>query len=419
MNIMMNIEGLKTLTELEAFLEGTQMAVCNIPGGKQGRYDFIKRTLSRFAYSKLKKAEKGIVIAFLQRTSGYSRQQITRLIAQYQQTGKVVIGQKTTVPFARKYTKEDVLMLSKMDEWHETPSGGVMTKLLERAHDQDPTGGFEQLKMLSISHLYNLRKNSLYLRQRQTFEKTKPVRTPIGERRKPVTHGMPGYLRIDTVHQGDLDGVKGVYYINAVDEVTQFEIVVCVEKISEAYLMPALEYIIESFPFNLLGFHSDNGSEYINKTVANLLKKLHIEFTKSRPRRSGDNGLVESKNGSVIRKHFGYAHIPQRFASLMNDFARDYLNPYINYHRPCYFPQESINEKGKLIRSYPYCDMMTPFEKLKSLPGFIHFLKPGVTIEQLEAQAHALTDNQAAKNLQKQKTILFDTLTERLTSLAA
>ena len=97
---MMNIEGLKTLTELEAFLEGTQMAVCNIPGGKQGRYDFIKRTLSRFAYSKLKKAEKGIVIAFLQRTSGYSRQQITRLIAQYQQTGKVVIGQKTTIPFA-------------------------------------------------------------------------------------------------------------------------------------------------------------------------------------------------------------------------------------------------------------------------------------------------------------------------------
>jgi hypothetical protein len=192
MNIMMNIEGLKTLTELEAFLEGTQMAVCNIPGGKQGHYDFIKRTLSRFAYSKLKKAEKGIVIAFLQRTSGYSRQQITRLIAQYQQTGKVVIGQKTTVPFARKYTKEDVLMLSKMDEWHETPSGGVMKKLLERAHDQDSTGGFEQLKMLSISHLYNLRRNKLYLRQRQTFEKTTPVRIPIGERIKPVTHGMPG-----------------------------------------------------------------------------------------------------------------------------------------------------------------------------------------------------------------------------------
>lgn len=189
---MMNIEGLKTLTELEAFLEGTQMAVCNIPGGKQGHYDFIKRTLSRFAYSKLKKAEKGIVIAFLQRTSGYSRQQITRLIAQYQQTGKVVIGQKTTVPFARKYTKEDVLMLSKMDEWHETPSGGVMKKLLERAHDQDSTGGFEQLKMLSISHLYNLRRNKLYLRQRQTFEKTTPVRIPIGERIKPVTHGMPG-----------------------------------------------------------------------------------------------------------------------------------------------------------------------------------------------------------------------------------
>ena len=209
----MSLEGLKTLNEIKAFLDGTHVAVFEVMDDKQAPYAFIKRALSRFAYGRLKKDERGIMVAFLQRVTGYSRQQIT------------------SAPFIQKYTKEDILRLSKMDEWHETPSGGVMKKLFERAHERDSTGGYERLATISVSHLYNLRKKTLYLRQRHTFEKTKPVCIPIGERRKPVMHGMPGYLRIDTVHQGDLDGVKGVYYINAVDEVTQFEIVVCVQKI--------------------------------------------------------------------------------------------------------------------------------------------------------------------------------------------
>jgi len=78
---------------------------------------------------------------------------------------------------------------------------------------------------------------------------------------------------------------------------------------------------------------------------------LHVEFTKSRPRRSADNGLVESKNGSVIRKHFGYAHIPQRFASLMNDFARDYLNPYINYTGLVIFHRKAFMKKVSLLKT--------------------------------------------------------------------
>ena len=123
----------------------------------------------------------------------------------------------------------------------------------------------------------------------------------IGERRKPQPDGKPGYIRIDTVHQGDQDKVKSVYHINAVDEVTQFEIICSVEKISEQYLMPALEEILASFPFTLLGFHSDNGSEYVNRRVAELLQKLFVEFTKSRSRHSNDNALAESKNGSIIR----------------------------------------------------------------------------------------------------------------------
>ena len=147
-----------------------------------------------------------------------------------------------------------------------------------------------------------------YRRRRHTLDKTRPVVRDIGARRKPQSDGQPGYIRIDTVHQGDLDGEKGVYHINAVDEVTQFEVVVSVEKISEYYLIPALEQLLEMFPFVILGFHSDNGSEYINKQVARLLEKLRIEFTKSRARHSNDNALVECKNGHVVRKLLGHAH---------------------------------------------------------------------------------------------------------------
>ncbi len=411
--MIMNLESLKSLTEIKNFLSGAHGGVFEVTDDKKACYAFIERALNRFCYRHLKKAEKGIMVVFLQRITGYSRQQLTRLINQYQKTGKVVIKQKTLIPFVQKYTKEDILRLCKMDELHETPSGGVMKKLFERARKQCPSQGYERLAQISISHLYNLRKKPFYLRQGQRFEKTKATRVAVGERKKPIPYGMPGYLRIDTVHQGDLDGIKGVYYINAIDEVTQFEIIVCVEKISEAYLVPALQFILDSFPFKIRGFHSDNGSEYINKTVCSLLQKLQVEFTKSRPRHSGDNGLVESKNGSIIRKQFGYAHIPQHFAQTINHFNREYLNPYVNFHRPCYFPTEIINKKGKIIKKYNYCDTMTPFEKLKSLTNFNSFLKSEQTLQMLEAQANALTDNQAAQNLLEHRTLLFNILSER------
>ena len=97
--------------------------------------------------------------------------------------------------------------------------------------------------------------------------------------------------------------------------------------------------MLAAFPFRVLGFHSDNGSEYVNKRVAELLDKLLIEFTKSRSRHSNDNALAESKNGAVVRKIFGYSHIPSRFAQRINLFNQEALNPYLNYHRLASFPR--------------------------------------------------------------------------------
>lgn len=207
-----------------------------------------------------------------------------------------------------------------------------------------------------------------------------------------------------------MDKQKGVYHINAVDEVTQFEVVCTVEKISEIYLIPALEEQLETYPFTVLSFHSDNGSEYINKRVAGLLEKLLIEFTKSRSRHSNDNALAESKNGSVIRKLFGYSHIPQHWAPLINDFNQQYLNPYLNFHRPCFFPEIRTDEKGKQRKIYRYENMMTPYDKLKSLPNAKDYLKPGVSFEILDQLAYKISDNQAADQLQKARQKLFKTI---------
>ena len=175
-----------------------------------------------------------------------------------------------------------------------------------------------------------------------------------------------------------------------------------------------LEGLLEGFPFVIKGFHSDNGSEYINRHVAKLLNKLLIEEqTKSRSRHSNDNAQAESKNASIVRKHLGYSHIPQRFATLVNTFCQDHLNPYINFHRPCLFAKTIIDAKGRSRKRYPYHLMMTPYEKLKSIETAEQCLKPGITFQQLDAQAHAISDNDAAQRMNDARAILFKTIFNR------
>jgi hypothetical protein len=214
---------------------------------------------------------------------------------------------------------------------------------------------------------------------------------------------------VDTVHQGDLDGVKGVYYIIAVDEVTQWEIVSAVAHISEAWLRPVLETMLVQFPFPVRGFHSDNGSEFINHNIAGLLNKLLIEQTKSRPRHSNDNGLAETKNGAIIRKHMGYDHIGAAHAERINEFCHLQLNPYLNYHRPCGVPELKTDGKGKIRRIYRW--YATPFEILRQLPG--QRLREDLTMEHLEQTAGKQSDTGAALAMQTAKRKLFASFEER------
>ena len=270
---------------------------------------------------------------------------------------------------------------------------------------------FQRLAAISVAHLYRLRKSRTYRNRRVAYQPTRPTQVSIGERRKPDPQGRPGYLRIDTVHQGDQDGVKGLYHINAVDEVTQWEVAGAAPHISEAWLMPVLEAMLAQFPFHLRGFHSDNGSEFINTNVANLLNKLLIEQTKSRPRHSNDNGLAESKNGWVIRKHIGYGHIASEHAEDFDQFYREHFNPYLNFHRPCGVPEVITSLKGKQKRVYRW--YATPWEILRQVPDLARYLRPDVTIQQLQQQAQRKSDTQAAREMREAKRKLFASLSQK------
>ena len=413
MVIDMNEERLQTLAQLQAFVDGTISVDFAVADAQ--RYDFIARTVRRFCYSRLNRAGKAVVLRFLERVSGYSRQQICRLVkrgGEQHPLTKRYRGSRTS--FARTYTEADVRLLAATDTLHGTLSGLATKKLMERALGLFGESGYQRLATISVGHLYNLRQRAGYQRLRRVFTKTRAVSVPIGERRAPAPHNRPGYLRVDSVHQGDQDGVKGVYHINTVDCITQFEAVATCERISEAFLIPVLEALLQSFPFEIRGFHTDNGSEYINAHVTALLNKLLIEEqTKSRSRHSNDNALAESKNGAIVRKHFGYSHIPQRFASLVNTFCQEHLNPYINFHRPCLFAQTITDAKGRQRKRYPYAMMMTPHEKFKSLPYAEQYLKPGITLCELDLRANAMSDNEAARRLNEARKALFKTIFNR------
>ena len=406
----MNDGQLQRVEQLKQFIEGSEALEFKGLSAEE-KYKWIETTLIRFSYLRLKKAEKGVIRQYIQKITGYSRAQVSRLIREYKRKGWLKKTEYIRNRFPRKYIPSEVQLLARTDEFHGWLSGPATRKIMKREYEVYGHTEFENISRISVSHLYNLRKSNTYRGMTRRFNKTRPTISSIGERAKPDPKGQPGYIRLDTVHQGDINGYKGVYHINAVDEIVQWEILASVERISEDYLVPVLGSMLFQFPFVIRGFHSDNGSEFVNHIVARLLNKLLIRFTKSRPRHTNDNGLVETKNGSVVRKNLGYAYIPQACAELLNGYHQDYLNPYINFHRPCFFPISVVDYKGKVKKIYPHEEVMTPYERLKSLSQTESYLRPGITLENLESIANQMSDNQFAERMVKARSNLFQQIT--------
>jgi transposase InsO family protein len=399
-----------SLEQIRAFLEANEEV--RFEGQKrEAVYGWVDRALRQQGYEGLRRGSKGLVRRYLAKMTALSRAQITRLIGRYQQGEPVKPQAYRRHRFAPRYTSADVELLAQVDEAHETLSGPATQKILHREFHDFGDARFKGLAHISVAQMYRLRKTNAYRRRRVAYQSTRPTQVAIGERRKPDPRGQPGYLRLDTVHQGDREGIKGLYHINAVDEVTQWQVVGATPRISEAWLLPVLEAMLDQFPFHLRGFHTDNGSEFINATVSQLLNKLLIEQTKSRPRHSNDNGLAESKNGWVIRKHMGYGHIASAHAEAFDRFYRQHFNPYLNFHRPCGVPEVRTHDNGKETRSYRW--YATPFEILRQSPDLARHLRPGCSVQQLEKTAQACSDTQAATAMQAAKRKLFASLSRQ------
>lgn len=389
-----------SLEQIRAFLAGS--GEVRFAGQcRKEIYAWTERSLARHHYSALGRRDKGLMRRYIARMTGLSRAQLTRLITRYAETGQVKAASYERQKFAVRYTKSDVELLAYVDKSHGNLSGPATKRILEREHSEYGQAAYERVAGISVAQIYRFRNSAAYRKSNASYHPTRPTPIAIGERRKPRPQGRPGYLRIDTVHQGDQDGAKGLYHINAVDEVTQWQIVAAAPQISEHWLIPLLEQLLAQFPFLIRGFHSDNGSEFINYTVAKLLDKLLIEQTKSRAHRSGDNGLVESKNGAVIRKHMGFGHIGAQHAETVDRFHRQHLNPYVNFHRPCAVAQILEEPNGKRRRVYR--QWATPFEIFQQTAQCQTYLRPGVSMAGLEQFAKTQSDTEAAIEMQRAK----------------
>lgn len=396
------------LEQIQAFLQGN--AGIRFEGiSRAEMYGWIERVLVHQQYQQQGRSGRGLIRQYLGKMTGLSRAQVTRLIQQYVQRGTIKLREYRRRRFPQRYRATDIELLARVDEAHESLSGAATRHILEREYRVYGKQEYKRLASISVAHLYNLRQRPKYRQQRLHYSKTRPTPISIGERRRPDPQGRPGYLRVDTVHQGDQEGSKGskgLYHINAVDEVTQWQIVAATPRISEAWLEPVLQALLEQFPFRIVGFHSDNGSEFINTTVARLLDKLLIEQTKSRPRHSNDNGLVETKNGAVIRKHMGFGYIDAGEAKAVQQFYRNHFNGYLNFHRPCAQPEVYQDEKGRTRRRYRR--YLTPWESLQQVPGAAQYLGEGMSLAMLKRMAGALSDTDAAQRMQRAKQKLFE-----------
>ena len=406
--IMKRLPLLSSINQIEKFLKTNKESGLKIEIiSKKNKYECVNEIFWNIKFRSLSKTDKHTVFKFLNFFTAYSISHLKRLSRKWRNGTLRYNASRNRNKFSRKYFATDIALLIKTDIAHGCLNGKTTKKILEREYNIFKKAEYANLINISVGHIYNIRNNNRQYGSSDAmyFQKTKKVETNIGIRRKPRPNGKPGCLRADTVHQGDYLGNKGVYHINIVDEITQYEMIATVEKITEQYLRPVVAELLKLFPFAIYEFHADNGSEYINHWLVGLLNKIHIDLTKSRSRHSNDNALVESKNGSIIRKAYGRNYIDKKWANEINKFNKKYFNIYLNYHRPCAFAENKADKHGKIRKIYN--QWMTPYEKLKSLENAKEYLKPEFSFEELDKIAYEKSDNEFAEEMNKEKKKIF------------
>lgn len=403
MKVIMDDSRLINVTQLKEFLKGSQKLVVSLEDAAiSERYSFIEKTAKRLGYLRLSKKEKRIVVDYLRKVTGYKHSQLFRLIKRAGK-GHLTRSLYKRIHPVKIYTHPDIKRLEETDELHLRLSEDATKEILRREFEVFGKKDYQTIARVSHSHITNLRHSPIY--KSSWINHTKSRQIPIGLTQPPENFGRPGSIRIDSVSQ------KDVYHINSVDEITQTEVVFCVPQISELFMIPALLSIFDQYPFIIFNFHSDRGKETINYVVSDLLQRLLIKQTKSRSYHSGDNALVETKNGSVIRKNMGWEHINQDLTDDINSYYKNFFNPYLNFHRPCAYPTITVDEKGKKQKVYDLYQV--PYEALKQITGADKFLKPGITFDKLDKVAYQYSDNEFAGIMREEERKLFEKIRQR------
>ena len=194
-------ERLRTIEQLEAFVEGSAPVDCK-PLDRESAYDFVRRTLVAFDYHRLGKADRGCVRRYVVKVTALSPAQLTRLVARHAETGAVVDlrARNSGRPFERRYAPTDIRLLAEVDEAFGQMSGLATCEILRRAFEVYGDPRFARLTGISRSHVYNLRGSRTYRAKRTTWTKTRAANVAIAVRRAPEPNGLPGYLRVDSVH---------------------------------------------------------------------------------------------------------------------------------------------------------------------------------------------------------------------------
>jgi hypothetical protein len=340
-------------------------------------YGFVEQVLNAQEYCRLNKGRKGMVRRLLVKTTGYSRAQVTRLIARWAKSRCVIAGLPRRRRFPTRYTAVDVALLARLDAAHEDLSGPAVKHILKREYEVFGKAEYARLAGLSVSHIYNLRRSPGYrdVRVWVRQKSTPPLNTG--------TERIPGYLSFRTVRKANPAGDDALCQITATDDVTKWTVTGCVQTLSERQLIPVLEAMLHQVPFQIRGCRCDKDSR--------LLSNLLMQFTATRPYSKADTWFDGNLAGA------GHADSTQKFFTA-------HFNPYVNYHRPCGFAAvKSKLHRSRIGRAEFY---QTPYEKLLSLPNWQDYLKPGITPALLQWRAGRLSDTESAEQMQSARLAL-------------
>lgn len=209
MTIIMDDSHILSIAQIKEFLKlnkGIEFKAVS----REQKYRWIEKTFLKFGYFGLKKRDKTKVKNYIKQMTGLSDSQTTRLIALKKKFSKIWLGSTKRHHFPRKYTSSDIARLIETDNLHLRLSGPATKAILRREYEVFGKEKYRNIKDISSAHIYNLRATRQYQSHSLTIKKTQPRKIPIGERKKPEPQGRPGYLRVDSVHQGDMEKEKGV-----------------------------------------------------------------------------------------------------------------------------------------------------------------------------------------------------------------